>query len=297
LFHDRAAAVEELLKRADLAMYQAKAAGRNAIRFFDPAMQAAVMARSELEAELRSGLKHDEFVLHYQPQVDATGRVVAVEALARWQHPKRGLVSPLEFIALAEETGLIVPLGRPLLRQACDQLSAWSKDPATAHLSMSVNVSPQQFHHEAFVDMVLGVVQSSRAQPDRLVLEITEGLLLDHREENVAKMHELRSKGIRFSIDDFGTGYSSLAYLKRLPLDELKIDRAFVADIEQDENAAAICATFIHLARILGLRVVAEGVETEAQRHFLSTLYNCDVMQGYLFSQPVPASELVNLLN
>lgn len=296
LFRDGSDAIDDLLKRADLAMYQAKSAGRNAIRFFDPAMQAAVEARSSLEAAVRSGLKNNEFLLYYQPQVDGAGKVIAVEALARWQHPERGLVPPLEFIALAEETGLIIPLGHQMLREACEQLQAWSKHPATMHLSVSVNVSPRQFHHKDFVDMVIRAVDVAHAQPNLLVLEITEGLLMDNLEENVAKMHSLRSKGIRFSIDDFGTGYSSLAYLKRLPLDELKIDRAFVADIEQDENAAAICSAFINLAHILGLRVVAEGVETEAQRHFLANVNTCDIMQGYLFSKPLSAAELVHFL-
>ncbi|NTV96627.1 MAG: EAL domain-containing protein [Thiobacillus sp.] len=295
LFRDKADAIDELLKRADLAMYQAKASGRNTIRFFDPAMQAAVEARSSLEAELRRAVRQDEFKLVYQPQVDGNGRIVAVEALARWHHPERGLVAPLEFIPLAEETGLIVGIGQQLLLQACEQIRAWSAQPGTARWSVSVNVSPRQFHHPDFVDMVLAAVDAAGIAPDRLMLEITEGILLDDLGEAAAKMTALKRRGIRFSIDDFGTGYSSLAYLKRLPLDELKIDRSFVADVGQDDSAGAICAAFISLAHMLGLRVVAEGVETEAQHHFLATLHGCDTLQGYYFNPPLAAAELVPL--
>jgi len=295
LFRDKGLAVDDLLKRADLAMYQAKASGRNTLRFFDPTMQAAVEARSRLEADLRRAVQRNEFLFHYQPQVDRDGRVIGAEALARWQHPERGLVAPAAFIAAAEETGLIVPIGQQLLRQACDQLRAWSAQPATAGLSLSVNVSARQFHHPDFVGMVLGNLSVAEIEPSRLMLEITESLLLDNVDETVARMHELKARGIRFSIDDFGTGYSSLAYLKRLPLDELKIDRSFVADIETDENDAAICAAFISLAHLLDLRVVAEGVETDAQKYFLATVYNCDAMQGYLFGKPMPAEQIAEL--
>ncbi len=296
LFRDKSDAVDDLLKRADLAMYQAKASGRNTIRFFDPAMQAAVEARSSLEGELRRAIRHDELVLHYQPQVTAAGRVTGVEALLRWQHPERGLVGPLSFIALAEETGLIIPIGQQVLQQACAQLKVWSEQAEGAHLSVSVNVSARQFHHPDFIGMVEAAMDAAGVDPGQLVLEITESLLLDSVDEVVARMNTLRARGVRFSIDDFGTGYSSLAYLKRLPLDELKIDRSFVADIGSDDNAGAICAAFISLAHILGLRVVAEGVETTAQQHLLASGLHCDGLQGYLFGKPMPASEIDILL-
>lgn len=297
LFNGKQDSIEDLLKRADLAMYEAKSSGGNTVVFFDPAMQAAVAARVSLEAELRKAVKRAEFVLHYQPQVNAKDEVVGVEALARWQHPERGQISPYEFITLAEETHLIIPIGHQLIMQACELLRHWSGNPATAHLTISVNVSPRQFHHPDFVPMVVGALQASGARPDRLLLEITENVLMDNLEENIAKMTELRNMGIRFSIDDFGTGYSSMAYLKRLPLDELKIDRSFVADIDEHENAAVICSTFIGLAHLLGLRVVAEGVETQAQRHFLATTHRCDLLQGYLFSRPLPRAELEQALS
>jgi diguanylate cyclase (GGDEF)-like protein/PAS domain S-box-containing protein len=297
LFQDKAFTVEEILKRADLAMYQAKSAGRATIRFFDPAMQAAVEARASLEAELRRAVQRREFVLHYQPQVDKAGRVAGVEALARWSHPQRGLLSPLVFVAMAEETGLIIPIGQQLLREACEQIRAWSRQEAAAHLTVSVNISPRQFRHPDFLDMVRANIEETGIDPRRLMLEITESLLLDNVDEVVAKMESLKAEGLRFSIDDFGTGYSSLAYLKRLPLDELKVDRSFVAHIETDDNAAAICAAMISLAHTLGLKVVAEGVETEAQRYFLSTVHKCDQLQGYLFGKPMAPQELERLLD
>ena len=287
---------DELLKRADLAMYQAKSAGRNTIRFFDPAMQEAVLARMSLETELRLALKRDDFVLHYQPQCNAEGTIVSAEALVRWQHPERGLVPPGQFIPVAEETGLIVTLGQHLMRQACAVLKTWSERPETEGITLAVNVSPRQFHDPMFAQKVLDTVQEAGANPNRLLLEITEGLLMENIESNLDKMHALRNRGIRFSIDDFGTGYSSLAYLNRLPLDELKIDRTFVKDIGQDVNATAICSTFIDLAHLLGLRVVAEGVETDMQRHILTATQNCDVLQGFLFSPALALSDFENFL-
>jgi diguanylate cyclase (GGDEF)-like protein/PAS domain S-box-containing protein len=292
LFQGKNVSIDELLKRADLAMYQAKASGRNVFRFFDPTMQAEVEARSCLEADIRHGIQRGEFLLHYQPQISAAGELKGVEALARWQHPERGLIPPIDFIGLAEETGLIIPIGEQLLRQACEQAKTWSARPGTAQLSISVNISAHQFHHSGFVDLIMDNIAAAGIEPNQLMLEITESLLLGNIDEIVVKMNELKTHGIRFSIDDFGTGYSSLAYLKRLPIDELKIDRSFVADIESDENDAAICATFISLAHLLGLRVVAEGVETEAQRYFLATVHQCDTMQGYLFGKPVPAEQI-----
>ncbi len=291
LFSSAAQSVQELLKRADLAMYQAKAQGRNTLCFFDPDMQAAASARSALEADVRHGLQRGEFLVHYQPVVDAEGQVLGTEALVRWQHPQRGMVYPGEFIALAEQTGLILPLGRQVLRVACAQLAQWSALPATAHWSVAVNVSAQEFRHPEFVQRVLEVLHDTGADPAQLKLELTESLLLHDVEDSIAKMQALRTRGVGFSLDDFGTGYSSLSYLKRLPLDQLKIDQSFVRDVLTDPNDAAIACTVVALARSLGLEVVAEGVETAGQRDFL--LRNgCRRFQGYLFGRPVPAQDL-----
>jgi diguanylate cyclase (GGDEF)-like protein/PAS domain S-box-containing protein len=288
LFNDQHADVGEQLKRADLAMYQAKAAGRNTLRFFDPDVQTAITERAALEVDMRQGLERDEFLLHYQPQVDGNGRPTGAEALVRWRHPRRGLVSPAEFIPLAEETGLILPLGQWVLESACTRLASWGARSDTAGLTMAVNVSARQFRHPDFVRQVLAVVERTGANPCRLKLELTEGLLIDNVDDTVAKMIALKAQGVGFSLDDFGTGYSSLAYLKRLPLDQLKIDRSFVRDVLADANDATIARTIITLGQSLGLSVIAEGVETEAQRDFLAQ-HNCDAFQGYLFSPPVPA--------
>jgi len=295
LFQGRGQTVNELLQRADLAMYQAKAQGRNMLCFFDPAMQAAANARSVLEADLRVGLQRAEFFPHYQPVVDAEGRVLGAEALVRWRHPQRGMVPPGEFIAVAEQTGLILPLGRLMLRAACDQLAQWAGQPATAQWTVSVNVSAPEFRHADFVQQVVAALRASGASPRRLKIELTESLLLHDVEDTIAKMQLLRQQGIGFSLDDFGTGYSSLGYLKRLPLDQLKIDQSFVRDVLTDPNDAAIACTIVALAQSLGLDVVAEGVETEGQREFL--LRNgCQRFQGYLFGRPAPADQLVAAL-
>jgi diguanylate cyclase (GGDEF)-like protein/PAS domain S-box-containing protein len=283
--------IDEPLKRADMAMYQAKAAGRNALRFFDPNMQAVVAARAELEAGLRKALDQHQLVLHYQPQVSKDHRVLGVEALVRWKHPQRGIVSPSEFIPLAEETGLILPLGDWVLRAACAQLVAWSASPDTRHLTVAVNVSARQFHQEKFAEQVLSVLEQTGADPHLLKLELTESLLVTNVEGVVAKMNLLKSHGVGFSLDDFGTGYSSLSYLKRLPLDQLKIDQGFVRNILSDPNDAAISKMVILLAESLGLDVIAEGVETPAQEQYLHS-QGCGSCQGYLFSQPIPAKDL-----
>ncbi|RYF25393.1 MAG: EAL domain-containing protein [Comamonadaceae bacterium] len=288
LFMGREQTVLELLQRADLAMYQAKAEGRNTLCFFDPAMQAVATARSVMEADLRLGLQRAEFLPHYQPVVDADGRILGAEALVRWQHPERGMVPPGEFIAIAEQTGLIMPLGRLMLRAACGQLAVWAAHPQTEQWSVSVNVSAHEFKHADFVRQVLDALDESRANPRRLKLELTESLLLQDVEDSITKMQVLRKLGVGFSLDDFGTGYSSLSYLKRLPLDQLKIDQSFVRDVLTDPNDAAIACTIVALAHSLGLDVVAEGVETEGQREFL--LRNgCRRFQGYLFGRPAPA--------
>ncbi|ODU59246.1 MAG: diguanylate phosphodiesterase [Comamonadaceae bacterium SCN 68-20] len=291
LFQGQETPVSELLQHADLAMYQAKSRGRNTLCFFDASMQAAANARSALETDMRAGLQRDEFLLHYQRVVDAQGAVLGAEALVRWQHPQRGMVPPGEFIGVAEQTGLIVPLGQLVLRLACQQLACWARDDACAHWTLAVNVSAQEFRHPGFVQQVLDALAHAEVDPRQLKLELTESLLLHDVEECIAKMQALRAKGVRFALDDFGTGYSSLSYLKRLPLDQLKIDQGFVRDVLTDPNDAAIACTVIGLGRSLGLDVVAEGVETAAQRKFL--LRNgCQRFQGYLFGRPAPAAAL-----
>ena len=291
LFFQHMHNIEELLKRADLAMYQAKGAGRNTLRFFDPDMQAAASERAEMEADLRRALQDEQFVLYYQPVVDQAGGVTGVEALLRWQHPVRGMVSPATFIPVAEQTGLILPLGRWVLEAACAQLVAWNDRPHTQRLSIAVNVSARQFRHPDFSTHILDLLRTSGANPYRLKLELTESLLLTDFEEAVLKMGELRSIGVSFSLDDFGTGYSSLAYLKRLPLDQLKIDQSFVRDVLTDANDAAIARTILSLAKSLDLGVVAEGVETQGQRDFLLQA-GCRAFQGYFFGRPVPVEQL-----
>ncbi|MDO8252204.1 MAG: EAL domain-containing protein [Rhodoferax sp.] len=290
LLHGHQASVEELLKQADLAMYQSKMAGRNTLRFFDPQMQAIVIDRAALEVGLREAVRQEQFILYYQPQVVGNGRLTGAEALVRWQHPRRGLVSPADFIPLAEETGLILPLGQWVLETACAQLATWAARPDTAHLSLAVNVSARQLHQCDFVAQVLAALASTGANPKKLKLELTESLLVSHVENTIAKMTALKAHGVGFSLDDFGTGYSSLSYLKRLPLDQLKIDQGFVRDILIDPNDAAIAKMVVALAESLGLTVIAEGVEIEAQRDFLARL-GCHAYQGYLFSRPLPLVE------
>ncbi len=285
LFGDQRRSVDELLKRADLAMYQAKAAGRNTQRFFDPHMQALVNARSHLEAELRQGLTRGELRVHYQPVMDERTRICGAEALVRWPHPQRGMISPAEFIPLAEQTGLILPLGRFVMRTACEQLVRWSRRPDTRHLSVSVNVSARQFRQPGFVSEVLDVLRDTGAEPRHLKLELTESMLLGDIEDTIGRMTQLKNEGVGFSLDDFGTGYSSLSYLKRLPLDQVKIDQSFVRDVLTDPNDAAIVRTILALADSLDLEVVAEGVETTGQLAFLK-LHGCSGFQGYLFGRP-----------
>ena len=286
--------VDELLKRADLAMYQAKSAGRDTLRFYDPQMQAAVSERAALELDMRAGLAQGQFELYYQPQVD-NGRITGAEALLRWRHPRDGFVSPAQFIPLAEESGLILPIGEWALQAACERLALWAQQPALAGLTLAVNVSPRQFHQSCFVPQVLAALARAGAEGSRLKLEMTEGLLLADVEDTIAKMSTLRSYGVGFSLDDFGTGYSSLAYLKRLPLTQLKIDQSFVRDVLTDPNDAAIARTVVALANSLGLDVIAEGVETEEQRAFLARNH-CHSWQGYLLSKPIPAADFEQLV-
>jgi diguanylate cyclase (GGDEF)-like protein/PAS domain S-box-containing protein len=291
LFGKTPSSVSELLKQADLAMYQAKAAGRNAVRFFDPEMQAVATANAALAADLRQAWRDNHLKIEYQPQVGTDGRMTGVEALLRWEHPTRGMVGPDHFIPTAEETSLIIPIGHWVLETACAQLAEWQQRPDRAHLSIAVNVSVRQFRHPEFIDEVMTCIRRAGIAPQNLKLELTESLLADGLDVTVAKMRNLKDMGVRLSVDDFGIGYSSLSYLKRLPIDELKIDRGFVKDILTDSNDAAISATIIGLCRSLGLDVIAEGVETEEQRSFLAA-QGCHRYQGYLFCRPLPIGQL-----
>ena len=295
LYTDHLQSTDELLKQADLAMYQAKSAGRNTLRFFDPAMQSIVTARVGLEADIRHGILKDQFQLYYQPQINRDGVTVGAEVLLRWPHPERGMISPAEFIPLAEDTGLILPLGNWVLETACTQLAQWARAQRTAPLTLSVNVSARQFRQPDFVSYVLDLITYTGVNPKRLKLELTESLLVDNIEETTAKMIALKQVGVGFSLDDFGTGYSSLSYLKRLPLDQLKIDQSFVCDLMTDPNDAAIALAVITLGHSLGLTVIAEGVETQAQQDFLHK-QGCDAYQGYLLGRPVPLADFNNRL-
>jgi EAL domain-containing protein (putative c-di-GMP-specific phosphodiesterase class I) len=254
-------------------------------------LQAELAQRALLEVELRRGIDEGQFMLYYQPQVDSQQRVTGVEALLRWQHPQRGLVMPAEFLVRAEETDVILALGHWVLETACRQLVAWSANPKTARLSIAVNVSARQLRQAIFPQQVKDVVRASGADPQRLKLEISEKLLLDNIESTIAKMADLKAHGIGFSLDDFGTGYSSLSYLKRLPLDQLKIDQSFVRDVLTDPNDATIARTILSLGHNLGLTVIAEGVETQAQLDFLAGC-GCSAYQGYLFGRPTPIETL-----
>jgi diguanylate cyclase (GGDEF)-like protein/PAS domain S-box-containing protein len=291
LFHpERAAQSDELLMQAEIAMYQAKQGGRNMLRFFDQGMQDCIAARVGLENELRQAIAQRQFVLYYQMQVDQLGRPTGAEALLRWPQEDGGFVPPSRFIPLAEETGLILPLGAWVLEQACSQLAEWQASAGMAHLVLAINVSARQFHQPDFGALVRAAVARHQVNPARLKLELTEGILLENIEQTIASMQVLKDYGVRFSLDDFGTGYSSLQYLKRLPLDQLKIDQSFVRDLVRDSNDQAIVLTIIAMARGLKLDVIAEGVETEAQRDLLAQL-GCQRYQGYLYSKAVPADE------
>ncbi len=284
----------DVLQQADIALQMAKADGRNTMRFFSTALQAVVNARARLEEELRLAVRTGQFLLYYQPQINR-GRMTGVEALIRWKHPRRGTVPPDEFIPLAEESRLILPLGEWVLEAACRQIASWAGREEAAHLSIAVNISALQFRQPEFVEQVLAALDRTGANPKNLKLELTESMLVDNVDEVISKMTELKSHGLSFALDDFGTGYSSLAYLKRLPLDQLKIDRAFVRDMLVDLTSGAIAQTIISLGRAMDLSVMAEGVETEEQRGFLAGL-GCHSFQGYLFSRPLPLEEFEALL-
>lgn len=295
LFRGHDTTVDELLKRADMAMYGAKTAGRNTVRFFDPAMQWALEERTALEAELRVAVSANQFAVYYQVQVDAANRPIGAEALLRWQNPGRGAVAPEHFIPLAEDTGLILPIGQWILEQVCAQLKAWEVDPHARELQVAVNVSAHQFRQPDFVARVMSALERAGAAANRLKLELTESAVLWNVDDTVSKMRALREAGVRFSMDDFGTGYSSLAYLTQLPLDQLKIDRSFVSTIETSRANAVIVQTIINMSITLGIQVIAEGVETEGQCAFLEHA-GCRAYQGFLFSKALPLEHFEALL-
>ena len=295
LFLGNQQAPAELLKQADIAMYEVKDSGRNALCFFDPQMQAAISARAHLEQDLKAALAQEQFALYYQPQIDRQGVVVGAEVLIRWQHPVRGMVPPLEFITLAEESTLILSIGHWVLRTACQQLALWQQHDATRALHLSVNVSARQFRQVDFASQVAEVIRETGINAQLLKLELTESVVLDNVDDTIAKMTELKATGVRFSMDDFGTGFSSLAYLTRLPMDQLKIDQSFVRNIGIQHSDGVIVQTIIGMARNLALEVIAEGVETSAQHEFL-TLHGCYLYQGYLFGKPTLLVEFEALL-
>jgi diguanylate cyclase (GGDEF)-like protein/PAS domain S-box-containing protein len=294
-FGDSGSSVDELVKQADIAMYQAKAAGRNALRFFDPDMQTALAARVSLETELRLGIQRRQFALHYQPQVESVRGIIGAEALLRWEHPERGTIVPAEFIPLAEETGLILPIGQWVLETACAQLKAWAGGAHSRDLYVAINVSARQFRQPHFVDQVDQAVRGAGVPAERLKLELTETVLLDDIDDTNRKMHALKRLGVGFCLDDFGTGYSSLSYLTRLPLDQIKIDRSFVHNLPDSSNDAIVVQTIITMARSLGLTAIAEGVETQPQKEFLER-NGCPTWQGFLLGMPVCAASFEELL-
>ena len=290
LYNGQQISKEELIKQADIAMYQAKKAGRNTLRFFNQQMQTSVNNLATLEGELRLALDKQQFQLYYQIQVNDSNLPLGAEVLIRWFHPKRGIVSPLQFIPLAEECGLILSIGAWVLEMACAQIKAWQKDPHTRHLFLAVNVSSRQFRQPDFVQQVKATVQQHGIDPGLLKLELTESMLDESIEDTIQTMNALNQIGVRFSLDDFGTGYSSLQYLKRLPLDQLKIDQTFVRDIAFDNSDKAIVRNIIVMAHSLNLDVIAEGVETEEQRQILLE-NSCIHHQGYLYSKPLPIDQ------
>jgi diguanylate cyclase (GGDEF)-like protein len=287
--------VQDPIKRADIALSEAKNCGRNTYRFFDPLIQSQVQQRAEIDVGLRQALEKKQLVLYYQPQVNGAQQVTGVEALLRWQHPTKGMISPAHFIPVAEENGFIIPLGQWVLESACLQLSEWVKHPQTAHLSIAVNVSASQFAREEFAQSVLDILEHTQAPAHLLKLELTESALVMCVEDIIEKMLILKRHGVSFSLDDFGTGYSSLTYLKRIPIDQLKIDQGFVRDILISANDAEIAKMIIVLAKNLGISVLAEGIETEAQRDMLEK-QGCYHYQGYLFGKPMPIHELEQYL-
>ncbi len=285
---------EELLKQADIAMYQAKKVGRNTLRFFDHKMQEVIDARAAMEEQLRLALENGQFELYYQVQVDRVGLPIGAEALIRWNHPDHRMVIPEEFISLAEETGLILPIGRWALSEACAKLAGWSSDEKMRKFVLAVNISARQFRQTDFVDELKALIAKYALDPSRLKLELTESMLLENSTEASVTMNALKEIGVQLSLDDFGTSYSSLQYLKHLPLDQIKIDQSFIRDIATAPNDAAIVQAIIAMAEALRMDVIAEGVETEAQRALLD-MQNCRAYQGYLFGEPLPVEKFESL--
>ncbi|PPD24459.1 MAG: diguanylate cyclase, partial [Methylomonas sp.] len=296
LFHGERSQLDHLLIQADTSMYAAKKAGRNTIRFFDPAMQKALEQRVELEHDLRQALSRQQFQLFYQLQVDDQGRVLGAEALIRWRHPDKGLISPADFIPLAEETGLIEPLGRWVLETACAQIKTWAVCPFRQHLTVSVNVSAAQFIQPNFVAVVESTIRHAGIEVARLKLELTESMVLRDVGDALAKMKQLNALGLALSLDDFGTGYSSLGYLRQLPFQELKIDRSFIDRAPTNDNDAFLVQIMIAMGQKFGMEVVAEGMETEQQLELLKR-YNCKIFQGYLFAKPMAIADLDAVLS
>jgi EAL domain-containing protein (putative c-di-GMP-specific phosphodiesterase class I) len=295
MFNGHDLTIDELMKQADIAMYQAKKSGRNTQCFFDLETQNSIRARAELEIELRKAIELHQFHLHYQIQLNSAGQALSAEVLIRWMHPVRGLISPAQFIPMAEETGLIFPIGLWVLDTACAQLKAWQNETFTRNLTLAINVSAKQLHQADFVSQVRSAVLRHAINPTLLKLELTESMLVENVEKIITIMNALKEIGIQFSLDDFGTGYSSLQYLKRLPLYQLKIDQSFVREIALHSSDRTIVRTIIAMAESLGLNVIAEGVETEEQRLLLLDI-GCTNFQGYLFSKPVPIEQFEALL-
>jgi len=285
---------DDILRHADTAMYRAKDDGRDTIRFFLPSMQAAADTRLAIEKELRYALKRNELSLFFQPQVNAKGEIFGAETLVRWQHPEKGFISPAIFIPIAEATSLILPIGDWILQTACEHLKSWS-DSGLPMRHLAVNISPRQFRQPNFINQIETILEQTGANPDQLGLEITEGMVIDNIMDTVEKMEALKKLGIKLSIDDFGTGYSSLTYLKRMPLDILKIDKSFIRDIETDSNNAAIVDTIIAMATHLDFKVIAEGVKTQLELEFLEQK-GCSLYQGHYFSKPIPNEQFIELL-
>ncbi|MBI3221521.1 MAG: EAL domain-containing protein [Nitrosomonadales bacterium] len=290
LFQGRNVDSDELLKRADTAMYQAKSAGRNTLRVFESSMQIEIESRAALESELYHAIEKDELLPYFQSQVDTNGRITGAEVLLRWFNPERGFVPPNQFIMLAEESNLILSIGKWVMESACQQLKAWEASPATRHLQLAVNVSARQFCQTDFVAQVRAMLRKFAINPALLKLELTESMVLLDVEDTIRKMNELKRIGVQFSMDDFGTGYSSLGYLKRLPLDQIKIDQSFVRDIAIDNSDSILVKTIIDMSQNFGLEVIAEGVESHEQLQLLK-MHGCVSFQGYLFSKPIPAKE------